>query len=599
MTLFEKKQLLLKSDQNLVGIRPGRNAEDVIFTYSNGITVYDTEHKKLKNSWSIGKGKYFTSPCVYNRKNAEYVVVQQENIIRIFSEQSFNDGQTFTVNIPIKEVQPDTNQIDSFVVFINTTILPLEVVLQNPDQIAKEGNFEGKILFSKILTNLTYVICVQKNNNKCNLRIVNGEQEWQISFQYKNLELSAACVDHVSSDIVKIFSVWSDGCLCETIISLPVNENYKTEFKKVYQFNTSCSGNITLVNLSSTCIAGLFPHESNQCEILAVDVKFGMCHSVMSNLSSYAQMYVSRSNLYMDDQQSVSIVPFSSQPITLSSVLGKHRASTSKQVVNMNSNNCPNQTNEQQLYETLLQVENEKQAIKQWEKSWRAKSHLEQQKLTSSNSMKELFIHLTDDKQPWKPLLLKNILKTTQISSNICPNLINVVLEHNEWSLLFVCVKHLHDITEVEIVTCLSVLLRNEIDMESLQEEILNEILNLPYTEDVMRDNLRRLTFTKVVNLLKMLERRLKELSLPITNLITFNQVASWIGLLLDTHSTEIITTPEIWYLLTELQATILMQAELFSELKKINAIFTQYRQSSFPIKNPNNFEYCIQRMVL
>uniref|UniRef100_F6ZIU2 Nucleolar protein 11 C-terminal domain-containing protein n=2 Tax=Ciona intestinalis TaxID=7719 RepID=F6ZIU2_CIOIN len=324
-----------------------------------------------------------------------------------------------------------------------------------------------------------------------------------------------------------------------------------------------------------------------------------MCHSVMSNLSSYAQMYVSRSNLYMDDQQSVSIVPFSSQPITLSSVLGKHRASTSKQVVNMNSNNCPNQTNEQQLYETLLQVENEKQAIKQWEKSWRAKSHLEQQKLTSSNSMKELFIHLTDDKQPWKPLLLKNILKTTQISSNICPNLINVVLEHNEWSLLFVCVKHLHDITEVEIVTCLSVLLRNEIDMESLQEEILNEILNLPYTEDVMRDNLRRLTFTKVVNLLKMLERRLKELSLPITNLITFNQVASWIGLLLDTHSTEIITTPEIWYLLTELQATILMQAELFSELKKINAIFTQYRQSSFPIKNPNNFEYCIQRMVL
>ncbi|XP_078488046.1 uncharacterized protein LOC100187270 [Ciona intestinalis] len=224
-----------------------------------------------------------------------------------------------------------------------------------------------------------------------------------------------------------------------------------------------------------------------------------MCHSVMSNLSSNAQMYVSRSNLYMDDQQSVSIVPFNSQPITLSSVLGKHSASTSKQAVNISSNICPNQANELQLYETLLQGENEKQAIKQWEKIWKAKSPSEQQKLISSNLMKELFVHLTDDKQPWKPLLLENILKTAQISSNICPNLINVVLEHNEWSLLFVCVKHLHDITEVEIVSCLNVLLGNEVGMESLQEEILNEILNLPYTEDVLRDNLRHLTFIKVV----------------------------------------------------------------------------------------------------
>uniref|UniRef100_H2ZG40 Nucleolar protein 11 N-terminal domain-containing protein n=1 Tax=Ciona savignyi TaxID=51511 RepID=H2ZG40_CIOSA len=300
MASFGEQKLLLKSDRKLIGIRPGRNVEEVILTYDNGITICDIDHKKVKRSLSIGKGQQFTASCIYNNRDDEYVVVQEGIVIRTFNEQSFNNGQRFTVNVPIYEITADCDNHDSAVVFNNGNVLTLEAVLENPSGIPSTDPLVGNILFCKLLTNLTSVMCIQEDNNSF-LVFGNGYQnneKSKIQFQYRACELRSVCVHCSSPQVIKVFSLWSDGSVCETSISFPDNVGLPVEFVNIKEFqNKSISGN-NMVSLSSDCIALVAQESGDYREVSVIDTKFGMCHHTISSLPLSTKIYTTGHNLY-------------------------------------------------------------------------------------------------------------------------------------------------------------------------------------------------------------------------------------------------------------------------------------------------------------
>uniref|UniRef100_H2ZG41 Nucleolar protein 11 C-terminal domain-containing protein n=1 Tax=Ciona savignyi TaxID=51511 RepID=H2ZG41_CIOSA len=328
-----------------------------------------------------------------------------------------------------------------------------------------------------------------------------------------------------------------------------------------------------------------------------------MCHHTISSLPLSTKIYTTGHNLYVVDQHSVSVVQFTTHPVTLSSVIRKQAApvTTPLEAIYWSADEnkvCNEGSESMESTEALLRCTNERQATKYWEEMWLAKSDSQRHRLCCSTFMRELFTNLTDSKLPWMPHLLEKIVKSGHISSSVSPNLIRVILEHKEWKLLRTCVKLLCDISESDVVLCLDSLLGDDL-MGNLQEDIIVDILALPYTEDLLKNEVRKLPFLKSVQLLKFLRTKLNISASLSDCLPDYDQVASWIGLLLDAHSTSIITTPHVWPLLTELQSTILLQTELFSELQKIDVLLNQINQPCNFNKNSNIFEYSVHRMVL
>ncbi|XP_029480676.2 nucleolar protein 11-like [Oncorhynchus nerka] len=105
---------------------------------------------------------------------------------------------------------------------------------------------------------------------------------------------------------------------------------------------------------------------------------------------------------------------------------------------------------------------------------------------------------------------------------------------------------------------------------------LLNEVLQTPYSDNLLVPHLKDLNAPQVILFLRYLQFIYLKYSqdvytqTPVLRSPTMTQIIDWVCLLLDAHFTVLVMAPDVKGLLSNLQSFVKSQVKLFSELGKI-----------------------------
>ncbi|XP_029480761.1 nucleolar protein 11-like [Oncorhynchus nerka] len=242
----------------------------------------------------------------------------------------------------------------------------------------------------------------------------------------------------------------------------------------------------------------------------------------------------------------------------------------------------------------------------------------------------------------YTPLALAQLVQTQCLCHSVCPGLLLLSLEHKDYFLCQLCLQLFPDIPEVVTCACLKTFISvpdGDVEMVSLEPDsvsfmeglvaagarggqqngfspplfeedscdanhqpkppqdkknhtlqleacpvglhkavLLNEVLQTPYSDNLLLPHLKDLDTQQVILFLQYLQFVYFKSSqgvytqTPVLRSPTMTQIIDWVCLLLDAHFTVLVMAPDAKGLLSNLQSFVKSQVKLFSELGKIES---------------------------
>nr|CAB3264393.1 nucleolar protein 11-like [Phallusia mammillata] len=615
MASFGSKVTLLQKTLNrqFVGISLDKREDNVIVTFENNVTIYDTYNKRVVQSWSVSRGQKITSPTIYNKDDDEYAFVVNGKVIHTNSEDNFDKLEKFTVNCPIHSILPDCNN-ESLVVFTNGQVVLLSKVFENPkfepqpnSHISEQDQIIDCQAFVVNNQSLIMLLCKSAGKHFLVIYNTNTEENMKLSVEYSSCQLCSACFHSTTNQTIVFVSLWDNGMIFKSIITSQTLQTKTFDYTKVANVALLQDTSFSLLTQLSEDLIAVVCQENEKTCIAIYDLQFGLCHHKIFNVSQNLQIQALRDQVVLIENGGISSIPFKTNPVNLMSAYKKENENSIK------LNQVSWSTNTSKVLETKKSTEKHmsilissldaSQLVKSWKAVWKSQSESQRQVFVLSPIVSQLLIRITDDNL-WLSELIEIILSTGLVSSSICPQLIQKVLKHEDLSLLSICLKQLQNISETDLVLCLDFFIKSEKlqtkARNNEEDEFLETILSLPYNESNMRDAVGALSLTQIVVFLEALNVRLGKCSLKSDKLVvSWDQIISWICLLLDAHFTQIVVSPESWEVLVKLQETVNTQVEIFQEIYEINILLTKLQESFRRSRKPNRFTYRIEQWTI
>ncbi|KAG9277463.1 nucleolar protein 11 [Astyanax mexicanus] len=699
--LYESYTLCALAEPGPAGARavePDRDQDRVIITESGrAVTVYKVSDQKPLGSWTVKQGQCITCPAVYNSQTKEYVVVTDEKVVRVWKDEDISIEKAFkaTVSAEVYRIHsiPDREPV---VLFRCGAVRSLDSLLSAPQQpVEKVLSEEEVIRWSTVVQTEQQVVLLfsteQKDEHYLYVQRFSPNTLVKHRLETHSTPLSFAATYRDGN--IHLLYLFSNGCVYESVLQtrptgLAVSESVQALPRSVLLQLPVGEGELTSASAlpldeAHVAVVGV-PHPS------AGTGKDYLClwNTHFQTLQAgrelagmiYGQLWCYSGKLFVPHGKSLSVIPFECQKSSLASAVGKL-----KQTSGTKESKAPTLV---ASWDTLLHGEStQTQKSRVTRKSKTAKNQcptaeelaenikvgsvtevqkdmdaflcgLEQGELqvAAGRLASELVARCQADPTFYPQATLMQLVETNYMCHSVCPNLLMLALEKNDFRLCQLCLQLFHDIPEAVTCACLKTILsvqdaeleqvnleadsllfmktltqttdhsgkdsgqRNGFSPQVLEEEscdvppdpvtkdkkpakdplaldmscpvglhrgvLINEVLQTPYSDNLLLPHLKDLTVPQVILLLQYLRFLYLKYSQDVHSQIralrkpAVTQVMDWVCLLLDAHFTVLVLAPEAKDLLSSLHMFVRSQVKLYSELGKIEGSLEALKKS-------------------
>uniref|UniRef100_A0A7N5K3W6 Nucleolar protein 11 n=1 Tax=Ailuropoda melanoleuca TaxID=9646 RepID=A0A7N5K3W6_AILME len=507
----------------LLGVEQSDKTDQFLVT-DGGRTVilYKVSDQKPLGSWSVKQGQVITCPAVCNFQTGEYIVVHDNKVLRIWSNEDVNLDKVFKATLSADIYRIHSIQgTEPLVLFKEGAVCGLEALLAEPQQkIETVISDEEVIKWTKIFMvykhpvvifitekHGDYFAYIQMFNPRTlsKYTLVLGQEEKSV------IQSFSASVDR---KFISLMSLSSDGCIYESLIPIHPREPEKSQrVVRSLLLKTVVSGNarngVALTVLDQDHVAVLGPLLPASKECLSVwNTKFQTLQTSRElPQGTSGQLWYYGENLFMLHGKFLTVIPYKCEVSSLAGALGKLKHSqdpgtqTVPHFVNWEtSRGCElgSQNSEQVtlMYQTELfllpfQKDSEKHIEVELCKFLAIKRTPDFHTIIGDIVLELLGRHKAEPSFYPRNSLMQ-LIQTHVLSYSLCPGLMEAALEKADVQMLQLCLRQFPDIPESVTCACLKIFL--SISDDSLQEAEINMESVSDYSGSVQEEKMEEQT---------------------------------------------------------------------------------------------------------
>ncbi|XP_062853016.1 nucleolar protein 11-like [Trichomycterus rosablanca] len=683
------------TDSGIQGIEPDRDADRVIVTDSGrSVTVYKVSDQKPLGSWSVKQGQCLSCPAVYNTQTKEYVVVTDEKVIRVWKDEdvSFDKAFKATVSAEIYRVH-SVQEGEPVVLFRRGAVRLLDSLLAAPQQPIEDVLSEDEtIRWSAVVQAEQQVVLLFSTEQK-GQHFIYLQRFGPNSLAKHKLEIEPALSAPLSfaatyrDGNINLLYLFPDGGMYESVlVARHVDPTTAEDIQALPRTLVlrlpagdgalSCASVVPLDHAHIAVVGVTHPSAGAGKDYLCLWNTHFQTLQAARELSGriYGQLWCYSSKLFVTHGKTLSVMPFECQKSSLAAAVGKLKQTsanenkslalvpswnamlhgdatqtqpqgksrgmtTRKSKLSSKNQTCPTA---EQLAENIKtgSVEEVQKAVE----AFLSGAEQEVLQLAAGRLASELVTRCQAEPGFYPQAALIQLVDTHYLCHSLCPHLLMLALEKNDFRLCQVCLQLFSDIPEAVTCACLKVILsasdaeleRVNLESDSLlfmkaltqttdssneaqhngfcppavEEEscdappetpadgtkpprealalgmscpvglhkgaLLNEVLQTPYSDNLLLPHLKDLSVPQVILLLQYLKFLYLKYShgaqsqIRVLRTPDVTQIMDWVCLLLDAHFTVLVLAPEAKGLLSSLHKFVRSQVKLYSELGKI-----------------------------
>ncbi|XP_059235136.1 nucleolar protein 11 isoform X1 [Mustela nigripes] len=519
----------------LLGVEQSDKADQFLVT-DGGRTVilYKVSDQKPLGSWSVKQGQIITCPAVCNFQTGEYIVVHDNKVLRIWSNEDVNLDKVFKATLSAEIYRIHSIQgAEPLVLFKEGAVRGLEALLAEPQQkIETVISDEEVIKWTKIfmvfkhpvLIFITekhgnYFAYIQKFNSHTlsKYTLVLGQEEKSV------IQSFTASVDR---KFISLMSLSSDGCIYETLV--PIHPSDPEKDQRVVRslllktvVSDDARNGVALTVLDQDHVAVLGPPLPSSKECISIwNTKFQTLQTSKElSQGTSGQLWYYGENLFVLHGKFLMVIPYKCEVSSLAGALGKlkHSQDPGTQTVphfvnwetsrghRLGSQNSEQSKRILRRRKTEVNVQNpaSKQLLSAIKKD--SEKHIEEElckflaikptpdfNTIIGDIVSELLGRHKAEPSFYPRNSLMQLIQTHVLSHSLCPGLMEAALEKADVQVLQLCLQQFPDIPETVTCACLKIFL--SISDGSLQEAEINMESVSDYSDSVQEEKMEEQT---------------------------------------------------------------------------------------------------------
>ncbi|KAL3876960.1 hypothetical protein ACJMK2_034736 [Sinanodonta woodiana] len=610
------------SENEFLAVEPGNENGLLTVTRRNkGVDVFKEADQKLVKSWSVRHGLTLTSPVKWCSNINHFITVVNNQEIRFWDNETtdFEKAKKKHINTTVHQilVVPGWEPI---VLCSNGTVDFLEkirdgLVSSSSNTDASDSKDEA-ITWCKATTlhqHLCVLLVKQRKDDNSSLTIqihwYNTESStW--TQQTKDLRSpeshhlhSVDCISH--REDIHVYSLWSNGDIQHMRINLhSVNEN-----KTIHTLSgLGPYATMVLIDHTHAAVAGIKQADEEGLGIM--DIKFGALQTwkpFPQVCNRKVQLSCIGECLYLHCKRALYFYKFHCPPSSVSSLLGQQLDAAVRNISKETNIASVAWESHRRIGDKPDEVQNLYMKLLDATELLKKKNYSE---WTMSSDMVKLIERCLSEKKFWARDELSELIRRNCIPSSLVPALFEALIQHGEVALISEALNIVHDVPEKALCTLMAFILQpenksvidTEVDvametdsengcLEGLtpqQSHLIKCVLRMPFSDVFLLECLRSLAFRDVLKLLQCLCSLIEDKSFN-TNIV------DWLGLLIDSHMTQLVISPDAHVLLLNLHNVVQSQVEICEELAVVEALLAQLKEKSSLPQKQRVGQYCIE----
>uniref|UniRef100_A0A8C8CMN3 Nucleolar protein 11 n=1 Tax=Oncorhynchus tshawytscha TaxID=74940 RepID=A0A8C8CMN3_ONCTS len=592
-TLCGLVQTSSASDSAIQGIELDGDSDHAVVTDSTrAVTLYKVSDQKPLGSWTVKQGQLLTCPAVFNFQTKEYVVVSDNKVIRVWKEEDLNLDKAFkaTVSADVWRVHSAPGG-ELVVLFQRGAVRLLDSLLSAPQQ-----PIEG-ILSEKEVIRWSTNIVAEKQHFVLFTTEQRGEHFLYVqrlnpnTLQKYRLEREDSGASPLSFSAslrdkhINLLYLYPNGCVYQSVVAVrgPVGLEGVQALPRSLRLRLPVGegelGAASAVALDEAHVAVVgMPHPSARTGKDFLCIWNTNFQTLQAEILRIVWCYLGK--LFVPHGKALSVIPYECQKSSLASALGKLRhpgIAVSKSSVAIPSWNTLLHGDQPQgptkivdTRKSVLTVVHLQplqtgpvEEVRREVEALVSRGDAQDLQLSVGRLACQLVARSQVETAFYAPGALARLVQTQCLCHSMCPDLLLLALEHKDYFLCQLCLQLFPDIPEVVTCACLKTF-------------IGNEVLQTPYSDNLLVPHLKDLNAPQVILFLQYLQFIYLKYSqdvytqTPVLRSPTMTQIIDWVCLLLDAHFTVLVMAPDAKGLLSNLQSFVKSQVKLFSELGKI-----------------------------
>ncbi|XP_021032283.1 nucleolar protein 11 [Mus caroli] len=488
--------------EGFLGVEQTDKADQFLVTDSGRtVVLYKVSDQKPLGSWSVKQGQSITCPAVCNFQTGEYIMVHDHKVLRIWNNDDINLDKVFkaTLSAEVHRIH-SVQRTEPLVLFRGGAARGLEALLVEPQQ-----NIEAVIPDEEVITwsevfmlfkqpvlifitenhgNYYAYVRLCKSHNLSKYTLFLGQEEKSVKPNF---------TARVDGKFISLVSLSSDGCIYETLIPIYSSDTEQNQrLVRALMLKSVVSGGVrngvALTILDQDHIAVLGPPLSASKECLSIwNIKFQTLQTSKElPQGTSGQLWYHGEVLFMLHGKSLTVIPYKCEASSLAGALGKlkHTEESGPHSVPhfVNWETCSgyelgssgaeqSRTLRRKKVETNLQPEvpGFKQLLSIIKKDSEKHIEVELRKFLAKSTpafhtiigdiVAGLVGRCKAEPSFYPRNCLTQLILTRVLSYSLCPDLMEIALEHTDVQMLQLCLQQFPDIPESTTCACLKLFL--------------------------------------------------------------------------------------------------------------------------------------------
>ncbi|XP_034363147.1 nucleolar protein 11 isoform X2 [Arvicanthis niloticus] len=526
--------------EGFLGVEQSDKADQFLVTDSGRtVVLYKVSDQKPLGSWSVKQGQSITCPAVCNFQTGEYIMVHDHKVLRIWNSEDVNLDKVFkaTLSAEVHRIH-SVQRTEPLVLFRRGAARGLEALLAEPQQ-----NIEAVIPDEEVITwsevfmlfkqpvlifitenhgNYFAYIRLCKSHSLSKYTLLLGKEEKPVKPNF---------TARVDGKFISLASLSSDGCIYETLIPIYSSDTEKNHrLVRALMLKSVVSGGarngITLTILDQDHIAVLGPPLPASKECLSIwNIKFQTLQTSKElPQGTSGQLWYHGETLFMLHGKCLTVIPYKCEASSLAGALGKlkhtQESGTHFMPHFVNWETCSgyelgsysavqSRTLRRKKVETNLQPEvpGFKELLSIIKKDSEKHIEVELRRLLAKSTpdfhtiigdiVAGLLGRCKEEPSFYPRNCLMQLIQTRVLSYSLCPDLMEIALEHTDVQMLQLCLQQFPDIPESTTCACLKLFL--SVGDDCLQDSNINMESVFDYSESTQDEKKEMEEQTEIV----------------------------------------------------------------------------------------------------
>ncbi|XP_016060171.1 PREDICTED: nucleolar protein 11 [Miniopterus natalensis] len=516
----------------LLGVEQCDKTDQFLVTDSGRtVILYKVSDQKPLGSWSVKQGQIITCPAVCNFQTGEYIVVHDNKVLRLWTNEDVNLDKVFKATLSAEVYRIHSIQgTEPVVLFREGAVRGLEALLAEPQQKIESVISDEEVIkwtkFFMVFRHPALIFITEKHGNyfayvqKFNSRDLSKYTLLLGQEEKSDIQSFSASVDR---KFISLMSLSSDGCIYETLIPIHPSDSENNQNQRVVRsllLKTVVSGNarngaaLTVLDQDHVAVLGLPLPASKEC-LSIWNTKFQTLQiSKELPQGTSGQLWYYGEHLFVLHGKFLTVIPYKCEVSSLAGALGKLKHSQDP-----GTHAVPHFVNWETCQECGLGYQNSepskrilrrrkieanaqpevpasKQLLSTIKKDSEKHIEIELRKFLATKRTPDFHTVIGDvvigllERCKTEPSFyprnsLMQLVQMRVLSYSLCPGLMEVALERTDVQMLQLCLQQFPDIPEAVTCACLKIFL--SIGDDSLQETDVNMESVSDYS-DVVQD---------------------------------------------------------------------------------------------------------------